>query len=123
MDGGGRAVILSPSDSVIALSNSAQTDFNRVQFGGTTSSFPALKRSSATLQVRLADDSGDADLTTRTVKVAGFTVATLPAAGTAGRSAYVTDQLTTCAAIGVAPTGGGAVVCPVFDNGVGWVGG
>jgi hypothetical protein len=28
-----------------------------IQFGGTTSSFPALKRSSTTLQVRLADDS------------------------------------------------------------------
>ena len=28
-----------------------------IQFGGATSSFPALKRSSATLQVRLADDS------------------------------------------------------------------
>jgi hypothetical protein len=28
-----------------------------ITFGGTTSSFPALKRSSATLQVRLADDS------------------------------------------------------------------
>lgn len=53
----------------------------------------------------------------------GYTVATLPAAGSAGRRSYVTDQLTTCAAIGVAPTGGGAVVCPVFDNGAAWVGG
>lgn len=49
----------------------------------------------------------------------GYTVATLPAAGTAGRRTYVTDAL--------APTflgtltGGGAVVCPVFDNGTAWV--
>lgn len=34
-----------------------------LQFNGSTSSFPALKRSSAVLQVRLADDSADADLT------------------------------------------------------------
>ncbi len=31
-------------------------------FGGTTSSFPMLKRNAAALNVRLADDSGDADL-------------------------------------------------------------
>lgn len=67
--------------------------------------------------------SGTADITGLARLSHGFTVATLPAAGTAGRHAYVTDQLTTCAAIGVAPTGGGAVVCPVFDNGVAWVGG
>lgn len=30
----------------------------RLQFGGTTAAFPALKRTAATLQVRLADDSG-----------------------------------------------------------------
>lgn len=53
----------------------------------------------------------------------GYAIGSLPAAGVAGRRAYVTDQITACAAIGVAPTAGGALVCPVFDNGVGWVGG
>lgn len=53
----------------------------------------------------------------------GYTVTTLPAAGIAGRYAYVTDQLTTCAAAGAALVGGGAVTCPVFDNGTTWVGG
>jgi hypothetical protein len=48
----------SPSDGIIRLSNAAATDFTRLQFGGTTSSFPALKRSSISLQARLADDSG-----------------------------------------------------------------
>ena len=33
------------------------SDFGRLRFGGTTSSFPALKRSTTTLQARLADDS------------------------------------------------------------------
>jgi len=49
----------------------------------------------------------------------GYTVATLPAAGTAGRRTYVTDALlpTYLGAL----TGGGAVVCPVFDNGTAWV--
>jgi hypothetical protein len=54
-----------------------------------------------------------------TLKLGGYTVATLPAAGTAGRTAYVTDA-TGPTYLG-ALTGGGAVVCPVFDNGVAWV--
>ncbi len=119
----GRSLMNSPSDGVIELSNNAVTDFSRLQFGGTTSSFPALKRNTTTLAVRLADDSADAPLSASTLQTAGFTVAGLPAAGTAGRRAYVTDQLTTCAAVGAALVGGGAVVCPVFDNGTAWVGG
>jgi len=58
----GRARILSPADSVVLLQNQANNNFDRLQFGGTTSSFPALKRSSAALQCRLADDSAYADL-------------------------------------------------------------
>ena len=49
-------------NGTLRLSNNAQNDFNRLQFGGTTSSFPALKRSSTELQVRLADDSAFAPL-------------------------------------------------------------
>ena len=50
------------SDGVLLLTDAAATSFNRLQFGGTTSSFPALKRSSAILQVRLADDSAFAQV-------------------------------------------------------------
>lgn len=60
--GGGRSRLASPSDGVIGLYNNASSDFSRLQFGGTTSSFPSLKRSSATLQVKLADDSAFANL-------------------------------------------------------------
>jgi hypothetical protein len=38
-------------------SSTSTADFNRLQFGGTTSSFPALKRDTTTLQVKLADNS------------------------------------------------------------------
>lgn len=51
----------------------------------------------------------------------GFTVAGLPAAGIAGRRAYVTNAL--APAFGAAVVGGGAVVIPVFDNGVAWIAG
>lgn len=52
----------------------------------------------------------------------GYTVGTLPT-GITGARAHVTDQLTTCAAIGAAILGGGVVTCPVFYNGASWVGG
>lgn len=51
----------------------------------------------------------------------GYTVATLPA-GTKGDIVHVTDQLTVENAKGVAPTGGGAIACLQFYNGMAWVG-
>lgn len=53
----------------------------------------------------------------------GYTVATLPSNNQEGGHAYVTDQLTACPAIGLTMTGGGSVVCPVFNTGSGWVSG
>ena len=68
------------TDGNMRLSNNASTGWGLLQFGGTTSSFPALKRSSAALVVRLADDSADADLT-----VAGLNMGkTITASGTTG---------------------------------------
>lgn len=110
------------SGSITATERLRITGSGLITFGGITSSFPALKRSSTVLQVRLADDSAYAPVEASTVRTAtAYTVATLPAAGTAGRRAYVTDA--------TAPTwlgaliGGGTVVCPVFDNGTAWVAG
>jgi hypothetical protein len=51
---------------------------NRLNLGGTTSSFPALKRDSAALVVRLADDSANAALESASVKTDA------PAGGTSG---------------------------------------
>ena len=50
-----------------------------------------------------------------------YTVATLPTVGTQGRRAWVTDALAPVFLSAV--VGGGAVVCPVFDNGSTWVAG
>lgn len=77
-----RSRITSPSDGVLALQNNAQTDFSRLQFGGTTSSFPSLKRTGAALEARLADDSTYANfsagsmLSNGSVAAAGFTAIT-----------------------------------------------
>jgi hypothetical protein len=42
---------------IIRLNNHLSTGFDRLQFGGGTTSFPALKRDSTVLQARLANDS------------------------------------------------------------------
>lgn len=52
------------------------------------------------------------------IKLAGFTVATLPA-GTIGDRAYVTDAL--APSYNATAVGGGAVKVPVFYNGTNWV--
>jgi len=74
------AQIQATAVGVLALANYAGTDFSRLQFGGTTSSFPAIKRSSTTLQARLADDTAFASvqgkLTTDTAYTAGSIVPT-----------------------------------------------
>jgi hypothetical protein len=57
-----KGLLAAPSDGVFTFSNRAATDFTRLQFGGTTNLFPAIKRSSTTLQARLADDSAFAPI-------------------------------------------------------------
>jgi hypothetical protein len=54
-----------------------------------------------------------------TIRMASYLVAGLPVAGTAGRRAYVTNALSPTFLATV--VGGGAVVVPVFDNGVNWI--
>ena len=71
------------------------------------------------VDLSLAPKGTGSVVSTGPIKLKGYTVATLPTAGTVGRTAYVTDAtlpmyLTTV-------TGGGAVVTPVFDNGTSWV--
>ena len=52
-----RSAISSPANGKVLISNNAGTDFGILQFGGTTSSFPALQRSTTYIKGRLADDS------------------------------------------------------------------
>ena len=53
-----KSLFSSPSDGVMLLTNNAVTSFNRIQLGGTTSSFPAIQRNTTSISFRLADDSG-----------------------------------------------------------------
>ena len=113
--------IYATSDGSFVMWDSSQTTFGQLKFGGTTSSFPALKRSSTSLQVRLADDSADAPISASYVKTPGVAVASLPSASTAGAGArsFVTDATATTFATTVA--GGGANKVPVVSDGTNWI--
>jgi hypothetical protein len=65
--------ITNSSDGVLKISSSAENDFNRLQFGGTSASFPAIKRSTTYLQARLADDSAFAPIQGKLTTDTAFT--------------------------------------------------
>ncbi len=73
----GRSAMSSPSDGIILLSNDAVTGFTRLQLGGTTASFPAIKRNATALNFRLADDSADAPITSAALTASGLVSSTL----------------------------------------------
>ena len=56
----GRGYVEAPADGVFKIENQAANDFGRLQFGGTSSSYPSIKRNGTIIALRLADDSADA---------------------------------------------------------------
>lgn len=115
----GRSEIRSPSDGVLTLYNNADTDFTRLQLGGTTSSFPAIARDGAGTKFVGGDGTS-----VSWIKVPGVTVANLPAAATAGVGAvsFVTDANTTfILGLGATVVGGGTGKVPVYSDGTNWI--
>jgi hypothetical protein len=88
------SVVLSPSDDAYPYGFSSAGVFS---LGGTTTSFPALKRSSAILQARLADDSAYTTIDAQH-RLQGTAPATASSTGTAGDVRYDTDYVYICTA-------------------------
>ena len=112
-----RVHLNSSADGILCLNNSntASPDFNRLTFGGTTSACPAIARDGAGVKIVGGDGTS-----VSWIKVPPVTVASLPAAATAGVGArsFVTDALTPT--FGSALSGGGAVPVPVYSTGSAW---
>ena len=89
--------------------------------GATTTNTPTLSAagSDTNISINLTPKGTGNIVANAPVRLQGYTVATLPTAGTVGRTAYVTDA-TAPTYLGTL-TGGGAVRTPVFDNGTAWV--
>ena len=86
--GGNAEGFIHNSAGVVQLYSDDPTNL-RLQIGGTTSSFPALKRSTTSLQVRLADDSNYGGFTTGDLTVALAKQLTITE-GTSGRAGQTT---------------------------------
>lgn len=69
--GSSRGSFTATADGVFLFTDNASTAFTRLMLGGTTSSYPAIKRNSAALNFRLADDSADAAITTAAIGASG----------------------------------------------------
>lgn len=61
----GRGNMKALSDGVWRITSNSEADFGRLQLGGSTSSFPSIKRSGAAVHARLADDTAFADMVFR----------------------------------------------------------
>jgi len=59
----GKLFIQSAADGQMLLTNSGGDDFNRINFGGNTNAFPAIKKNGINLEVRTADDNNYGGIT------------------------------------------------------------
>lgn len=66
-----RIQVTANASGVLALYNWGKTGWDRLQFGGTSANFPALKRANDSLSVRLADDSDYAVLAAKALSLDG----------------------------------------------------
>lgn len=70
------SLIRNENFGIISLLDASETFFERLNFGQPTNAFPALKRNGTTLEVKLADDSGFANL--NTAQIFGYTAGGSP---------------------------------------------
>jgi hypothetical protein len=89
-----RGGIATSGDGIILFRNNNNTDFNRLQFGGITASFPSLKRNGAAIDFRLGDDSGFCGITANSIALGTFTILNTGAIG---------DSSSTIGLFGVTP--------------------
>mgnify|MGYP001566741902 CR=1 FL=1 len=102
-----RSQLKSSANGDFLLQNASASDFGSIKLGGLTSSFPALKRSTTTIQVRLADDSADAGLT-------ALSISTSTAATFHTTTAALTD--------GAGVATGTLLTAPAAGNPTKWIG-
>jgi len=96
--GGSRGQITSSADGIARLADSSNADFGRLQFGGTTSSYPALKRSTTDIHVRLADDSAYSFIRAKLYLETASAPTTASDTGTAGEVRWDSSYAYICTA-------------------------
>lgn len=87
-------VISESSDGIIKMTDAAGTGFGLLQLGGTTNSYPAIKRSGTAVHFRRADDSAFADISAGTVNAVDLVVTNTLSAGSIGIASVSSDTVT-----------------------------
>ncbi len=80
----GRTILTAPADGTMLATNTAGTAFTRFMLGGTTSSFPSIKRNGTGIDLRLADDSAYANLAAGSLTSSTLTSGRLALVSTSG---------------------------------------
>lgn len=112
---GSRGWLHSPADGQITLFNSATTGFSRLNFGGVTTSFPAIARNGTDFNLVLGDGTGTAGLTTGALTIGGGTAITKHLSATATLD-FANQAVAGCEELTITVTG--AVVGDVAIPGV-----
>lgn len=117
---GSNGFLIGSGNGVFGLYNAAASDFGRLQFGGATTSFPAIKRDGTAVRARLANDSADTGVIALYFQTIPVAVASLPSASGvgAGSRGFVSDAL--APTFGATVVGSGAVPIPVYSDGTNW---
>jgi hypothetical protein len=102
----GGSQIRNISDGVLRITNSSNSDFTRLQFGGGTTSFPSLQRSGSALCVMDASGTSLSNLLVGTTTDAGYK---LDVNGTARVTALRAGDFYALGAFSVGISGGGAI--------------
>lgn len=84
-----RITIRTPAEGILTYLNWSENDFDRLQFGGTTVAYPALKKNGATLETKLANDS---DYAQHSVKVLAVVDGVAAPAAQAGKAVLFVDS-------------------------------
>lgn len=114
------SIITSTSNGNFTFTDSSESNFGIMQFGGTSSASPAIKASGYSLNVRYADDSGDAPIIAAYTLTTPVALASLPSASSViGARAFINDSMydATTGGYGNLAVGGGMSMCPVFSDG------
>ena len=101
----GRERIIGHGNGLMSLTDNTSLSFDRLALGGTTSSFPAIKRNGTAINIVLANNGGDAPLTCSNLSASGSIIlptSTTPssagAAGVAGTIVRDAHYLYVCTA-------------------------
>ena len=94
----GRTRMYASADGNLRIGNSADNDFGLLQLGGTTSSYPAFKRSDAVVQAKLADDTAFAFTQTKLLLETASPPSSASDTGTQGEVRWASGFVYVCTA-------------------------